>query len=427
MLNMPNFDGRKPRNWMAVAVFAALLAAPPLPAQTYSVLHNFTGGGDGANPTTGLIIDQSGSLYGTTAPALLQGGSGNGNVFKMKKQGSNWLLSPLYQFRGGSDGSEPFGQLAFAHDGTIYGTTYYGGGTGCGGTGCGTVFHLRPSATRPATPLTPWNETVLYQFTGGADGDYPSGPLTFDSSGVIYGIANRGAMPGCGGGTGGGCGTAFTLTPSGGSYSFNVIWTFGNGDQGHPLGGLAFDSSGDLFGAAAGCYAQGGDVFQLVRSGSNWTENIIPGNMGGSCPLSGLIRGSDGNFYGATGVGSGSVFVVSNSGGTWTTTPIFNFTGAGGSLCGPYGALLRDSAGNIYGTTICDGANQLGSVFKLAPSGGGQYTYTDLHDFAGTDGALPYSNLVMDSEGNLYGTTNEGGTGTACAGGCGVVFEISPQ
>ena len=409
---------------LMVAFALSMMATPAVQAQTYTVLHNFTGGTDGGNPVTGLAMDAAGNLYGTTALAFNAApgfnGSGKGSVFKLKHQGSSWLVSPLYNFSGGNDGAEPYGTPVLARDGTIYGTTYYGGGSGCSGQGCGTVYHLTPLPTRPPSPLTPWNETVLYRFTGAADGANPNGPLTFDASGNIYGTAIAGAISGCGGL---GCGTVYELTKSGNNYTQSVLWSFSPSDQGRPGGGVTFDSTGDLFGTAEGCAGGGGDVFELVKSGSGWTENL-PGGALGACPLAGVIFGADGKFYGSTGISAGSIFNITDSGGTWSADDFLTLPG-GGPLCGPDGALLRDSAGNLYGTTICTGAHNLGSVFKLTPSGG-NWTYTDLHDFSGPDGSMPHSNLVMDKNGNLYGTTFNGGSGTSCTNGCGVVFEITP-
>jgi uncharacterized repeat protein (TIGR03803 family) len=405
---------------MMVALAMSMMTTPVVQAQTYTVLHNFTGGSDGGNPITGLAMDVVGNLYGTTAPGL-NNGSGKGSIFKLKHQGSSWLLSPLYNFTGGNDGADPYGTLVFGRDGTIYGNTYYGGGSGCGGMGCGTVYHLHPQPTRPPSPLSPWTEVVLYRFTGAADGANPNGPVTFDASGNIYGTAFAGAQPGC---APLGCGTVYELTKSGNNYTQSVLWSFNPSDQGRPGGGVTFDSTGDLFGTATGCDGGGGDVYELVKSGSGWTENVLSGNQA-ECPLAGVILGSDGKFYGSTALGSGNIFNISDSGGIWTVDDFLTLPG-GGSLCGPDGALLRDSAGNLYGTTICTGANNLGTIFKLSPAGGGNYTYTDLHDFAGSDGAMPHSNLVMDKNGNLYGTTFNGGSGTSCTNGCGVVFEITP-
>lgn len=143
-----------------------------------------------------------------------------------------------------------------------------------------------------------------------------------------------------------------------------------------------------------------------------------------------------GNLYGAASVGGsgggGTVFQLTPSGGGWNLDTLYSLSGNQQGRTGPFASLLMDSAGNLYGTTYADGAFGKGSVFKLTPAGGGEWTYATLYDFTGgSDGAHPYTSLVMDSSGKLYGTTYAGGTeGSHChsAGGsqCGVVFEITP-
>src|SRR5215472_5080228 len=129
---------------LALSVTMHLLSSM-VAAQTYTVIHDFTGGGDGEAPYTGLTIDAAGNLYGTTVAG---GNNGSGVIFKLKRGGSGWQLTPIYTFTGGADGASPQGRVAIAADGTLYGTTSAGGGPmGCGGPGCGTVFRLRPPAT----------------------------------------------------------------------------------------------------------------------------------------------------------------------------------------------------------------------------------------------------------------------------------------
>ena len=191
-------------------------------AQSFTVIHNFTGGPDGGTPLAGLTIDRAGNLYGTT----VYGGNnqdhcfgiGCGTVFKLARRGSGWVLTPIYTFQGGSDGVEPCSPITIGPNGTLYGTTAEGGqGTcqvgGCGGNrfaGCGTVFNLTPATHASGNALGAWNETVLYRFSGGSDGAYPQGQISFDSGGNLYGTAVSGGTLG---GTCGtlGCGTVYQL------------------------------------------------------------------------------------------------------------------------------------------------------------------------------------------------------------------------
>jgi uncharacterized repeat protein (TIGR03803 family) len=197
---------------------------------------------------------------------------------------------------------------------------------------------------------------------------------------------------------------------------------------------LNFDPSGNLYGVTRGGGPHSlGTVFQLTPTGSSWTENVLysfqNGNDGEE-PLAALILDGAGNLYGnssdgGTG-GSGTVFTLTPSGTNWLFNVIYPLAGPRGSQQGPWARLLMDKAGNLYGTTRGGGKYGFGTVFKLTPLNG-TWTYTSLHDFTGgADGANPYGNVISDSNGNLYGTTAAGGNLTPCSGGCGVVFMITP-
>ena len=404
--------------------FMIVIATQPAQAQTFTVLHNFTGGQDGAGPYAGVTVDRGGNLYGTA----IGGGCGYGTGFKITDKNGGWLFNPLYCFAGGNDGNAPLARVVFGPDGSLYGSTQFGGGDGCyEGFGCGTVFNLKPSPTACKAALCPWTETVLYRFSGGGDGAYPSyGDLIFDQAGDIYGTARSGGASGCGGN---GCGVVFKLTPSaGGQYTESTVYSFTSGQDGaEPVGGLILEA-GNLYGTtlAAGIYG-GGTVFELVPSGSSWAEATLysfnPSAGNGYSSAGGLIFDGSGNLYGtniAGGVqGGGTVFELTPLNGSWTLNTLHNFTGA--ANCGPVGTLVMDGAGNLYDTTLCDGANGLGNVFELTPSNG-SWTYTSLHDFTGgSDGAKPYCSVSFDSSGNLYGTASAGGSHTV-----GVVWEITP-
>lgn len=398
-------------------------AAQEAQAQTFSVIHTFTGLQDGAGPHAGLTMDGAGNLYGTTDEVLV---GGNGNVFELKRSGSNWILTPIYTFSGGADGAYPQSRVVFGPNGSLYGTTE-GGGLGTGCHHCGTVFKLTPSICRIGS--CPWTETVLYRFTGDADGGRPTGDLAFDSAGNIYGTTYEGGnfTQSCGYG----CGTVFKLTPSQGGWRETVLYAFGAtaSDGYNPLSGVVLDPFGNLYGTTTyGGTSQfpAGTVFQLTASGVRWTEKVLynfQGQSDGAYPVAGVILDASDNLYGTTwegGTGAfGTVFELTPTHGSWMFTVLHSFTGFGG----PYANLKMDGVGNLWGTTNQDGAFDNGSVFKLTPLGGGSWAYTDLYDFTGnSDGKDPYSSLVFDTGGNLYGTAYGGGTRRQ-----GVVFEITPH
>ena len=197
---------------------------------------------------------------------------------------------------------------------------------------------------------------------------------------------------------------------------------------------MIFDNAGNLYGTLTwgGGY---GAVFELVRIGGVWAKKTLYSFSGwdGSKLHGGLVFDAAGNLYGTTSAGGpyggGTVFMLSPSGNGWTFTRLYSFTGSARDsfpdIPGPNDSLVIDAAGSLYGTTYAAGAYGYGNVFKLTPSNGG-WTYTSLHDFNDWRfGAHPYGGVVLDTNGNLYGTTDEGGT--ACGdNGCGVVWEITP-
>jgi uncharacterized repeat protein (TIGR03803 family) len=414
---------------MAIIFVLTVVATQSVQAQTFNVIHNFTGGGDGAHPVAGLTIDRSGSLYGTT----WDGGMGYGTVFRLASTHSNWIFSPLYSFAGGNDGDNPGARVVFGPDGRLYGTTEAGGGgILCffgAYIGCGTVFNLRPPATACKTALCPWSETVLYRYSGGVDGGYANAEVVFDPTGAIYSTTAFGGRYGHCNAAGEACGTAYKLTRSGDSWNEAVLYNFGQvRDATEPLGGVIFDNAGNLYGTTYEGGYNYGTVFQLMPSGSGWTETILyqfNGGSPGEYPVAGVIIDNLGILYGATTAGGtgggGTVFELTPSSGNWIYTVLHSFTGG----AGPEANLTMDAAGNLYGTTVADGTHGYGSVFKLTRTSG--WTYTSLHDFTGgSDGGNPISNIVFDANGNLYGTTSKGGTSSNCYGGCGVVWEITP-
>jgi len=299
------------------------------------------------------------------------------------------------------DGANPNADVIRDAAGNLYGTTTAGGGSGCGGSGCGTVFMLNKSG----------NETVLYSFTGiGGDGATPFAGVIQDSAGNLYGTTSAGGSSGCGGS---GCGTVFMLNKSG---SETVLYSFmGTGSDGAaPFAGVIRDAAGNLYGTTtagggSGCGGSGcGTVFMLNKSGSETVLYSFTGTGGdGATPWAGVIRDAAGNLYGTTAWGGGSscgcgtVYMLDNSG---NETVLHSFTGAtDGSI--PTAGLLRDKAGSLYGTTF-GGDFGFGTVFKIIKTG----KESVLHGFKDTfDGAFPYAGLVRDAKGNLYGATWQGG------------------
>lgn len=444
-------------------------------AQTYTVLHRFTAGVDGATPYSGLIWDGGANFYGTTSQGGyvnsacfdLGGGvaTGCGVVYRLRRSGSDWTFSTIYEFRGGTaDGNSPLAPITIARDGTLYGTTWgghYNGSHLCRWIGhdapeigCGIVYQLRPPATTCKTALCSWNETIVWALDGtvpGGGAGPSQGQAVFDRSGNLY-ITGWDSIND---------GEVFQLVPSGGSWMVGntyVMYSAG-GDYTPllPLNNVVLDTAGNVYTTSElgqenmpncgseilnGC----GTVFQLTPTSSGWTETTIyqfTDGEDGKFPIAGLISDQAGNLYGVTSTdgpqSGGTVFELSPSGGSWTYHVIYAlpngypqegtcFIALETTGCsGPWGSLLMDSAGNLYGASYANGLYHYGNVFKLTHSNG-SWTYTDLYDFTGgTDGAQPAGQLILDDDGNLYGTTLRGG-GTSCdyGAGCGVVFEITP-
>jgi uncharacterized repeat protein (TIGR03803 family) len=370
--------------WTFVAVSALVVSSiESAQAQSFRVLHTFLDGNDGATSNAPVIMDKAGNLYGT---ALQGGTSNNGVIFEIAANGTE---SVLYSFAAGNDGSRPEAGLIEDRAGNLYGTTNSGGPADQG-----IVFRLAPDGT----------ETVLYAFADGSDGGMPQAGLIADHAGNLYGTTTQGGGTGC---DGSGCGTVFKLAPDGILTTLHAF-TGGN-DGGYSQAGLIADKQGNLYGTAAGGGAHGfGTVFRLTADGKFKVLYAFAGGQDGAGPQAGLIADKAGNFYGTTRSGGGSnrcgiygcgtIFKLAPDG---TESVLYAFTGAsdGGE---PYGGVVADAAGNLYGTTITGGNEQgLGVVFKLAAGG----NLTALHTFEGaTDGAWPEAGVILSRKGDVYGT-----------------------
>ncbi|MFZ0418252.1 MAG: choice-of-anchor tandem repeat GloVer-containing protein [Candidatus Sulfotelmatobacter sp.] len=365
----------------------------------------------GDQSVTSLTWDDAGNLYGSTIAGGLYPG---GIVFKMTNSNGAWGFTVLYNFGSiPDDGSYSASPLVFDANGNLYGTTQQGGAYGYG-----TVFELIPSQSGQ------WTEKQLYSFEGGNDGAYPQGSIALDSAGNIYGITSSG-------GSSSGFGTVFEVAPTrSGTWRERLLHKFTGGVDGEfPWGGVTFDSSGSLFGTTLGGGADTyGVVFEFVPAGSAWQERVIHSFTNaedGSQPFGNLIFDALGNLYGTTAQDGGSVFEMTPTSSSWRFHTLYKFSGETDPSL-PYDGVARDSSGNLYGTTFYGGANNLGTVFEVSPSSSGKWTMQILYSFVHTiedetDGYYPKGGLILDSSGNLYGTTNYGGYYNS-----GTVFEVTP-
>jgi uncharacterized repeat protein (TIGR03803 family) len=398
-----------------IAFLICVTAAVALPAQTFTTLVTFEGS-NGSSPEYGSLIQaQGGRLFGTT----YNGGSpecpppyGCGIVFAMKLDGK---LTPLSNFSGG--GALPAAGLFQRGDGEFYGTTQYGGSNNSG-----TVFKMTPEGT----------ETALYSFNLNQSGGYPLGALVRDENGDFYGTTSSGGAAGQNTDTG----TVFKITPEG---DLTTLSSFCSADPGcdangySPIAGLVLATDGDLYGTT------GSTFFKITPAGKLTVVYTFCGDPNSSCAIDGwdasggVVQANDGDFYGVAtfggAYGDGTVFKITPEG---KLTTLHSFNGTDGDM--PTGTLIQASDGNFYGTTqygganpICDGCTQAaGTIFKVTPDG----SFTSLYSFCAatncTDGENPWAGLLQDTDGNFYGTTNQGGDpGCFAYGtGCGTIFRL---
>ncbi len=404
---------------------------PPPPGKSYTVLHTFKGGSEGAFPNQGLVRDAAGNLYGTAAydgdlTCPDGGGFGCGTIFKLDSSGT---FATLHVFAGGpTDGALPNSGLIRDTEGNLYGTTV-GGGIHQSGV----VFKLDTTGT----------ETVLHHFTGKEAGLSPTAGLVRDDAGNLYGATQLGGDLSCPDEPGlRGCGIVFKLAPSG---TLTVLHAFAGGGEGVWPHSLSRDAAGNLYGvtayggdlncffASTGC----GTVFKLNPTGSlttlhAFTQTEDGATTEGEFPGGPLTRDEAGNLYGTTsggGRGLGGIVLKLELSGQMTTLLSFRALDGGeedddpGGQ-NPTGGLLLDAAGVLYGTTFNGGTSKRGIVFGLNPESGKE---TALYTFKGAaDGGEPNGGLVGDNAGNLYGSTSRGGDLTChpLDGGCGVVFKL---
>jgi uncharacterized repeat protein (TIGR03803 family) len=390
-------------------------------AQTESVLYSFSGAGDGANPNGGLISDAAGNLYGTAyegGDLSACGGAGCGVVFKLSPNASGWTETVLHAFSGG-DGANPSAGLIFDTKGNLYGTASAGGRFTCQGAGCGVIFQLYPTSSG-------WKEKVLYNFGGSSDGFAPTFPLTFDAAGNLYGIAQTGGnTTNCSSFTYG-CGVAFKLAHESAGWNFQALYAFTDSDSGGPASGLLLDATGNLYGTGSAGIgvvyelspADGNTwkdtvIYSFVKPNGTLPQGLVfdaEGNLFGP------------TFYGGSGggvidcedkqPGCGTVFRLSHASSGWSESVLHNFTG---SDANPNGSFVFDARGNLYGADSVE-------VFQLSRGSNGAWTKSSLHKFAGAgDGAGPRGPVLLNKAGDVFGATYSGGFS-----GKGTVFEITP-
>ena len=398
--------------------------SPPPSGPTETIIHTFSGltNQDAASPQAGLIYS-GGNFYGVTNSGgsfANHQSSGDGTVYMITPSGTETIL---HNFGNGLDGWNPWiSYLRFDSlgSGTIFGTTKRGGAHDSGSDG-GTVFELVPNGAS-------YTETIIHDFDpANFDGGSPIGGLVQDASGNLFGAADSGGAFGHG--------TIFELSNSGGVWTYVDIHDFSGAPDGAGPRGLVYDpGSGNLYGTTpSGGASLCGTVFQLAPGGSGgWIESVIhsfactEGDGVFGAPTvdgAGALYGTAAEYLTATGAinQGGSVWKLTNSGGTWAETTLYLFGSSRKSVgCGlPMDRVSLDAGGDVYGT--CSGGG-FGSVFKLVkPATGSTWTASTLLSFAGgSDGRSPNSSISFDSTGKLYGTTITGGASNA-----GTVFKIS--
>ena len=400
---------------MLVAVVLWAGIAVPVQAQTETLLYQFIGSPDGANPFAGVVLKGT-TLYGTT----MEGGTGPGNtgygiVYGVSTTtGKETILHTFTGQQPDGDGAEPYGGVVFDTHGNLYGTTLTGGAHQYG-----TVYKIAKSGKQ-------YVETVLYSFAGGLDGAYPYYVTpVLDKLGNLYGTTAYGGYYGNG--------TVFKL--AGGILTTLHSFNSAGGDGYYPDAGVVLDGKGNIYGAAPGGGAYGyGVLYEITASGAYSILYSFTGGADGNTPRSALVFKS-GSLYGTTQAGGAGCtwgcgvvfkFTLATAKKAAKETVLYTFSGVPDGMSPMYGALVFDKLGNIYGTTLNGGAfaqgTNLGTVYKLSPNG----TMAILYNFdQQPDGLGPYGNVTLDTKGNIYTTASAGGNGPGWYGG-GTVIKVTP-
>jgi uncharacterized repeat protein (TIGR03803 family) len=400
--------------FLVVTIFSAAASA----GTTFQIVYTFVGGNNASQPSTPLTVDGAGRLYGDS---YFGGGTtacnenGCGTVFQLVPKNGHWAEQVLTNFPGSTYGPYASAPLVLDNAGNIYGigTDEYTNTDGEFVTG--QLFELLNSDGS-------YTETTLHYFIlGDTDAEYPQPGLVRDREGNLYGSSDEGGSSNEG--------TVFEFSPTGdGTWTETLIFQFGTEKSDYPIGPMAIDKEGNLYGITANGGDYGfGAVYRLSKENGAWEFRELydfpPPNVLNPPTPGGLVVDDEGNLYVNTqyeGTGVGSLFKLTPAQGYWTYSLIHSFTGAtdGGY---PSGALAVDASGNIYGTTFLGGMYGNGTVFEFTPGASGTWSETVLYNFRGTADGLYPDGVIRDSAGNLYGTTEIGGAGLD-----GIVFEITP-
>jgi uncharacterized repeat protein (TIGR03803 family) len=325
----------------------------------------------------------------------------------------------LHSFNNGADGSTPFAGVTFDRAGNLYGTT-----SGVDGGKPGTAYKMSHVGSG-------WVLNTLYSFNHHNDPTGIYAGVVFGPDGALYGTGHDGGQNTLG--------AVFSLRPPANAcksvscpWTLTTLYSFNFGNDGiHPdLGNLTFDSAGNIYGTtySGGTFVRG-TVFKLTRTGNGWSESLLysfSGGNDGGYPENGVTFDSVGNLYGTTNKGGshgyGTVFELSPYGGGWKETTLYSFSD-GEDGANPVGGVVIDAQGNVYGTTsVALGGRSSGTAWELSPSDGG-WAFILLHSFTGPAYPGPQATLTLDAAGNLYGTSTYTGEGS----GYGEAFKLTPS